>query len=32
MIRLADVLYVHCPLSLRNVESLLAEHGIDVAK
>ena len=32
MIRLAVLLYVNYPLSLRNVEDLLAERGIDVRR
>ena len=31
IIRLAVMLYVKYPLSLRNVEDLLAERGIDIA-
>jgi putative transposase len=31
VIRLAVLLYVKYPLSLRNVEDLLAERGIDVS-
>lgn len=31
MIRLAVMLYVRFPLSLRNVEDLLYERGIDVS-
>ena len=31
MIRLAVMLYVRFPLSLRNVEDLLHERGIDVS-
>ena len=31
MIRLAVLLYVKYPLSLRNVEDLLAERGIDIS-
>ncbi len=31
IIRLAVMLYVRCPLSLRNVEDLLHERGIDVS-
>ncbi len=30
VIRLAVMMYVRCPLSLRQVEDLLFEHGIDV--
>jgi len=30
VIRLAVLMYVRFPLSLRNVEDLLFEHGIDV--
>ena len=30
VIRLAVLLYVKYPLSLRNVEDLLAERGIDI--
>jgi len=31
VIRLAEMLYVRFPLSLRNVEELLHERGIDVS-
>lgn len=31
MIRLAVMLYVKYPLSLRNVEDLLGERGIDIS-
>ena len=31
IIRLAVLMYVKYPLSLRNVEDLLAERGIDIA-
>ena len=31
VIRLAVMMYVKYPLSLRNVEDLLAERGIDVS-
>jgi transposase-like protein len=31
VIRLAVLLYVKYPLSLRNVEDLLAERGIDIS-
>lgn len=31
VIRLAVMLYVKYPLSLRNVEDLLAERGMDIA-
>ena len=31
IIRLAVLMYVKCPLSLRNVEDLLAERGIDIS-
>jgi transposase-like protein len=31
VIRLAVMLYVHFPLSLRNVEALLHERGIEVS-
>ena len=31
IIRLAVMLYVRCPLSLRNVEDVLHERGIDVS-
>ena len=31
IIRLAVMMYVRYPLSLRNVEDLLAERGIDVS-
>jgi putative transposase len=31
VIRLAVMMYVRFPLSLRNVEDLLAERGIDIA-
>lgn len=31
IIRLAEMLYVRFPLSLRNVEDLLHERGIDVS-
>ena len=30
VIRLVVMMYVKCPLSLRNVEDLLAERGIDL--
>ena len=30
VIRLAVSMYVKCPLSLRNVEDLLHERGIDI--
>ena len=30
VIRLVEMLYVKYPLSLRNVEDLLAERGIDI--
>ena len=30
VIRLVVLMYVKYPLSLRNVEDLLAEHGIDI--
>ncbi len=30
VIRLAVLTYVKCPLSLRNVEDLLFERGIDI--
>lgn len=30
VIRLAVLMYVRFPLSLRNVEDLLFEHGIDI--
>ena len=30
-IRLAEMLYVRFPLSLRNVEGLLHERGVDVS-
>ncbi len=30
IIRLAVMMYVRCPLSLRNVEDLLHERGIDI--
>ena len=30
VIRLAVMMYVRCPLSLRNVEDLLQERGIDI--
>jgi len=30
-IRLAVMLYVRFPLSLRNVEDLLNEHGVDIS-
>jgi hypothetical protein len=30
VIRLVVLMYVRCPLSLRNVEDLLFEHGIDI--
>ena len=30
MIRLVVMMFVKCPLSLRNVEDLLAEPGIDI--
>jgi putative transposase len=30
LIRLAVLMYVHPPLSLRNVEDLLFERGIDI--
>ena len=32
VIRLAVMLYVRYPLSLRNVEDLLAERGIDICR
>lgn len=32
IIRLAVMLYVRCPLSLRNVEDLLDERGIEVSR
>lgn len=32
VIRLAVLMYVKYPLSLRNVEGLLAEHGIDICR
>jgi putative transposase len=31
VIRLVVMMYVRYPLSLRNVEDLLAEHGIDIS-
>jgi putative transposase len=31
IIRLAVMMYVRCPLSLRNVEDLLHERGIDIS-
>jgi transposase-like protein len=31
VIRLAVMMYAQCPLSLRNVEDLLAERGIDIS-
>ena len=31
VIRLVVMMYVRCPLSLRNVEDLLAERGIDIS-
>ena len=31
VIRLVVLMYVRCPLSLRNVEDLLAERGIDIS-
>jgi putative transposase len=31
IIRLAVMMYVRFPLSLRNVEDLLHEHGIDIS-
>ena len=31
IIQLAVMLYVRCPLSLRNVEDLLHERGVDVS-
>ena len=31
VIRPAALLYVKCPLSLLNVEDLLAEHGMDIS-
>jgi putative transposase len=31
IIRLAVMMYVHFPLSLRNVEDLLHERGIDIS-
>ena len=31
VIRLVVMMYVRCPLSLRNVQDLLAERGIDVS-
>jgi putative transposase len=31
IIRLAVMMYVRCPLSLRNVENLLHERGIDIS-
>ena len=31
IIRLAVLLHVSCPLSLRNVEDLLHERGIDIS-
>ena len=30
VIRMAVMLYLHFPLSLRNVEDLLFEHGVDI--
>ena len=30
VIRIAVLMYVRFPLSLRNVEDLLAQHGIDI--
>jgi len=30
VIRLVELMYVRFPLSLRNVEDLLAERGIDI--
>jgi putative transposase len=30
VIRLVVMMFVKCPLSLRNVEDLLAERGIDI--
>jgi len=30
VIRLAFMVYVHFPMSLRNIEDLLAERGIDI--
>ena len=30
VIRLVVMMYVRCPLSLRNAEDLLAERGIDI--
>ncbi len=30
VIRLVVMMYVRCPLALRNVEDLLAKRGIDV--
>jgi len=32
VIRLVVMIYVKCPLSLRNVEDLLAERGIDICQ
>jgi putative transposase len=31
IIRLAVMLYIRCPLSLRNVEDLLHERGIEIS-
>ena len=31
VIRLVEIMYVRYPLSLRNVEDLLAERGIDIS-
>ena len=31
IIRLAVMLYIRCPLSLRNVEDLLHERGVDIS-
>jgi len=30
IIRLAVMMYIHFPLSLRNVEDIFHEHGIDI--
>ena len=32
MIRMAVMLYIRFPLSLRNVEDLLFEHGVDICQ